>query len=136
MNAPKISAHKNMSKIAAKPRAPTAKPGAAPLKPADAVAAKYRAAGWTVINMRAGTCTDLVATCVGNVHFIQIGERMAGIFVQNAMSNGARPVRAVGASLIDANTGIRVVLRPGRSDTSAPKPSAIKPTGAKKAPLT
>jgi len=64
--------------------------------------------------MPAGTCTDLVARRGSVVHFIQVGERTPGIFVQNAMSNSARPVRAQisGAiSLTDANTGSRVIIR-------------------------
>lgn len=99
---------------------------AATVDPSELVAAKYRAAGWTVIPCKGGI-NDMIASMRGkdtHVHFVQVrvkgssDARYTGLamndFVQNASSNGALPIHAnvdkQQVTLYDVNENKRVLL--------------------------
>jgi hypothetical protein len=98
----------------------------AQVDPTELVAAKYRAAGWTVIPCKGGI-NDMIASMRGkdtHVHFVQVrvkgssDARFTGLamndFVQNASSNGALPIHAnvdkQQVALYDVNENKRVLL--------------------------
>lgn len=105
------------------PVAPPRQKSLAPDNNILATRRKYETHGWTVMDVPRGMTMDLVAQHGQNMHFVQVASaddpRASGIpsgaFIQNAMSNGARPVRAKvdgkKVSLVDANLSTRVIIR-------------------------
>lgn len=116
------------------------------------VSDKYAACGWKIMIPPKGTINDLMAqNTAGKLHFIQIVQNNdtrtegvpTGTFVQNALSNGARPVRAVidrngsvgqKITLIDADTNQKIVLRTKKIEikTEIKTDAVKKPEVAKK----
>jgi hypothetical protein len=94
----------------------------------EAVVAKYRAKGWTVIRPNSGP-NDLITNLGKKYHFVHVPAihpepNDMGQFIQNAFSNAATPVVAkttqkksratgetvVGVSLSDANNKTRILV--------------------------
>lgn len=119
--------------------------------PNELVAAKYRAAGWTVIPSKG--VSDMIANLREHVHFVQVrvkgssdsrytGQGMND-FVQNAFSNGAIPIHAnvdkSQVTLYDVNENKRVLLVGDKKvaaaapDPAPEPPKPAKPTKALKA---
>lgn len=109
------------------------------IDPTKIVIAKYEKHGWTVIVARPGRLADLIAQRGSALHFVQVvvsqeDPRTIGLaantFIQNAFSNGSRPIRAdvVGGAVkfTDTNDRSRVIIRSAKPPT--PKPSTPKPT--------
>jgi hypothetical protein len=108
--------------------------------PNELVAAKYRAAGWTVIPSKG--VSDMIANLREHVHFVQVrvkgssdsrytGQGMND-FVQNAFSNGAIPIHAnvdkSQVTLYDVNEDKRVLLVGDKKVAAAAATAAAEPT--------
>lgn len=127
---------------------------ASSIDPNELVAAKYRAAGWTVIPSKG--VSDMIANLREHVHFVQVrvkgssdarytGQGMND-FVQNAFSNGAIPIHAnvdkSQVTLYDVNEDKRVLLvgdkkvaaMPQAEPAHAPEPTKSVKTAKADAP--